>query len=120
MCHLRWGPHCPFLASSAACLALGLSQILLELGLLEQTSHSCCLWQLSSAQLYSPVPCSACPLQALGPGFWVWFVSVWCSGAGSGLGELWGHGPGEAVVGFRDHLGKAARDESGNSLDSGM
>lgn len=41
-------------------------QILLELGLLEQTSHSCCLWQLSYAQLYSPVPCPACPLQALG------------------------------------------------------
>lgn len=49
-------------------------QILLELGLLEQTSHSCCLWQLSYAQLYSPIPCSACPLQALGPGFW--FLSV--------------------------------------------
>lgn len=29
-------------------------QILLELGLLEQTSHSCCLWQLSYARLYSP------------------------------------------------------------------
>lgn len=29
-------------------------QILLELGLLEQTSHSCCLWQLFYAQLYSP------------------------------------------------------------------
>lgn len=77
-------------------------QILLELGLLEQTSHSCCLLQLS-AQLYSPIPCSACSLQALGPGFGVWFVSVWCSGAGSGSGE--------AVVGFGDHLGKAARDE---------
>lgn len=74
------------------------------LGLLEQTSHSCCLWQLSCAQLYSPIPCSACP--PLGPGFWVWFVSVWCSGEGSGSGELWGHSPGETVVGFRDHLGK--------------
>lgn len=40
------------------------------------------------------------------PGFWVWFVSVWCSGAGSGSGELWGHGPGEAVVGLGNTLGK--------------
>lgn len=84
-------------------------QILLELGLLEQTSHSCCLWQLSYAQLYSPIPCSACPLQALGPGFWVCFVSVWCSGEGSGSGELWGHGPGETVVGFKGSLGEGCQ-----------
>lgn len=105
MCHLHWGLHCPSLPGQLCCFALlwACPQILLELRLLEQTSHSCCLWQLSSAQLYSPVPCSACSLQALGPGFWVWFVSVWCSGAGSGSGE--------AVVGFGDHLGKAARDE---------
>lgn len=93
------GLHCPSLPGQLCCFALlwACPQILLELGLLEQTSHSCCLWQLS-AQLYSPILCSACSLQALGPGFGVWFVSVWCSGAGSGSGE--------AVVGFGDHLGK--------------
>lgn len=94
-------------------------QILLGLGLLEQTSHSCCLWQLSYARLYSPhcLLCMSSP--GPGPGFWVWFVSVWCSGAGHGLGELWGHSPREAVVGFGDHLGKAARDNEGNSLGWG-
>lgn len=43
-------------------------QILLELGLLEQTSHS---WLLVAALSCSTVqpPFPACPLQALGPGF---------------------------------------------------
>lgn len=47
-CHLHRGPCCP----SSPWLALLLTllwagpRILLDLGLLEQTSHSCCLWQL--------------------------------------------------------------------------
>lgn len=114
MCHLRRGPRCPSLPGQLCCL--------LWSGQVPRSFWSWGCWSkhpipvaCGSSPMLSctaPVPCMSSP----GPGpwfwvwFWVWFVSVWCSGAGSGLGELWGHGSGEAVVGFGDHLGKAAGD----------
>lgn len=71
MRHLCRVPRCPSSPSSAL-LSSG-ALILLDLGLLEQTSHPCCLWQLLCSAVQPPFP--ACPLQALGCGF----------GAGSSL-----------------------------------
>lgn len=107
MCPLRWGPHCPPLPTQLCCLSCS--------GLVPRSFWSWGCWSkrpIPVACGSSPVLNCTAPFPALHvpsrpwPGFWVWFVSVWCSGAGSGSGELWGHGPGEAVVGLGNTLGK--------------
>lgn len=112
LCHLHRVPRCPS-SPSSAWPAPG-AQILSDVGLLEQTSHPRCLWQLLCLAVQPPFP--ACPLQALGWGFGsgsslFGALRPWCSSAGPDLLQLRVskcHGRGrrqlKGAVGCRDQM----------------